>query len=456
VNVQTLAHRRLDRYPVAKMIGAMVLALAPLVAALLLTGPSAIGPRAASAATATPGWEPDPNSVGSITFTNASGAVISTGSLTAPMGAFVIASHAGRSGVDTKATLIGATPKSGVDSQLWATEQLSSSTTYSPTPAGMPAALGSTGLPVVTSSAGDETLAQYISDFPNTSAVAGYQNLYQIRLYTSGTSASGAMFDSTDVVVDTTAQTWTVVYPTNYGTLPTPSSSPSPSPSPTQSHSPSPSPRPTPSHSPSPSPSPTPSPSPSPTPTPSPTASPSPTPSTSSGAVVATDASGTQLASDPSLVAGDSVTLQVAGFTASETVGVTLHSTPQTLSPVTASGTGAISYQFTVGSDLPAGAHTLVFLGATSGKSQTWAFTVGTVSATSADPAATASTSLPFTGSDSGRTLIIGIAALWSGLVLLMVSRPRPVLVVAGGGRHRSQPMSSGRHGGRHRGAHRV
>jgi len=160
----------------------------------------------------TPGWEPDPNSIGSITFTDATGAPITTGSLTAPMGSFVIGSHAGRTG-DTKATLIASTPKSGVDSQLWSTEQLSSSTIYSPTPAGMPADLGGTGLPVVTSSAGDETLAQYISDFPNTSAVAGFQNLYEIRLYTSGTSASGATFDSADVQVDTTAGTWTVVYP---------------------------------------------------------------------------------------------------------------------------------------------------------------------------------------------------------------------------------------------------
>jgi hypothetical protein len=169
----------------------------------------------------TPGWEPDANSIGAITFTDATGAPITTGSVTAPMGAFVIGQHVGRAG-DTKATLIGSTPKAGVDSQLWSTEQLSSSTIYSPTPAGIPADLGSTGLPVVTSSAGDETLAQYIDDFPNTSAVAGFQNLYEIRLYTSGTSASGATFDSADVQVsgittdaggNVTGGTWTVVYP---------------------------------------------------------------------------------------------------------------------------------------------------------------------------------------------------------------------------------------------------
>jgi hypothetical protein len=419
-----------------------------LFAVVLLTGPSTFGPRSAAAASVTPGWEPDASSIGSITFTNATGTVVSGGNLTDPIAAYVIGSHAGRSGVDTKATLYGASPVQGENPGLWSNEKMSASTTYSPAPGTMPAALASTGLPVV--SAPSETLGTLIQDLPNTSTVAGYQNLFEIRLFTSGTQLPASTYDSADVQVsnvttdgsgNVTGGTWAVVYPANYGTLPTgsPSASPSPSPSPTPSASPSPSATPTAS----------------PSPTPTPTASPSPTPSTSPGAVVATDASGA-LGSDPSLVAGDSVTLQVGGFTASEAVGVTLHSTPQTLTPVTASSTGAISYQFTVGSDLPAGSHTLVFLGATSGKSQTWAFTVGAVSATSADPAGTASTSLPFTGSDSGRTMIIGVAALWSGLVLLMVSRPRPVLVVAGGGRHRSQPTSSGRHGGRHRGAHRV
>jgi hypothetical protein len=426
---------------------ALVVAVGPLVAVVLMAEPGA-GQRAALATTSVmPGWEPDPTSLGSITLTDASGAVVTSGSLTAPLAAFAVGSKLVDVG-DKDGSLQIFLPAQGELPALWSGDAIGVDTLFSPTPPAWPAnlkALVGAGLPVINEPSNDLTLSQFMSEAPNLNTDPAWQNLYEVRMFT-GTNIS--QYDSVDLQVNATAGTWQVVYPAGSSSLPTGSSSPSPSPS----------------HSPSPSSSPTPTTNPSATPSPSPTPTPSPSPSASptSSAVVATGSSGT-LGSNPTLAAGDNVTLQVAGFTVGESVGVTLHSTPQTLPPVSADSTGKVGYQFTVGSDLPAGAHTLVFLGATSGKTQTWAFTVAAAQITDPVPAAASSGSLPFTGTNSGRTLIVGIAALWSGLVLMLVSRPRRTLVVAGGGRHRVQPLQivhapslpilgPGRHrGGRHR-----
>jgi hypothetical protein len=434
---------------------ALVIALAPVVVVVLAVQPRAGQTVASATSAAAPGWEPDPFSVGSITFTDASGVVVTTGNMSSPLAAFAVGSKLVDTG-DKDGSLQVYLPAKGQNPALWTGEPVSLDTVFNPAPAAWPAnlkGLVADGLPVIKEGSTDTTPAQFAGDLPNTDATgpnsssaandSTWQNLYEIRMLT-GTNTS--QYDSADILLNPTAGTWQVVYPPASTSLPSSSASPSPSPSP--SHSPSPSPSPSPTASPSPS--------------PSPTASPSPSASPSSGVIVATGTSGT-LGANPSLAAGDNVTLQVAGFTAGESVGVTLHSTPQTLPPVTASSSGTVGYQFTVGSDLPAGTHTLVFVGATSTKTQTWAFTVAAAQVNDPDPAAPSSGSLPFTGTNSGRTLIVGIAALWSGLVLMLVSRPRRTLVVAGGGRHRSQPLQifqaqsrpilqPGRHrGGRHR-----
>jgi hypothetical protein len=401
---------------------ALVIAVGPLVAVVLIAEPGT-GQRAALATSSvTPGWEPDTSSFGSITFTDASGAVITTGSMNAPLAAFAVGSKLAVA-ADADGSLNVYLPVKDVLPSLWSGEAIGLDTVFKPTPAAWPTnlkALAGGGFPVIPARTTDLTPATFASDFPNLSTDPGYQNLYEVRLFTGTTTAQ---YDSADILLNQTAGTWQVVYPPASTSLPTSSASPSPSPS----------------HSPSPSPSPTASPSPSPTPSASPSASPT------AGAIVATGTSGT-LGSNPTLAAGDNVTFQVAGFTASESVGVTLHSTPQTLPPVTASSTGTIGYQFTVGSDLPAGAHTLVFVGATSNKTQTWAFTVAAAQVTDPAPAAASSGSLPFTGTNSGRTLIVGIAALWSGLVLMLVARPRTTIVIP------TSRQPSGRHAsGRHR-----
>jgi hypothetical protein len=424
---------------------ALVVALGPLVAVVLMVEPGA-GQHAALATTSTPGWEPDSSSIGSITFTDASGAVVTTGSMNSPLAAFAVGSKLAVAG-DAAGSLNVYLPVKDVLPALWSGEAIGVATVFNPAPTAWPAnlkTLAGAGFPVIPAATTDLSPTLFAADFPNMSTDPGYQNLYQIRLFTGDTTAH---YDSADILLNSPSTgMWQVVYPPASTSLPTSLASPSPSPS----------------HSPSPSPSHSPSPSPSPTPTASPSPSPSPSASPTSGAIVATGTSGT-LGSNPTLAAGDNVTLQVAGFAAAESVGVTLHSTPQTLPPVTASSTGTVGYQFTVGSDLPAGSHSLVFVGATSAKTQTWVFTVAAAQVTDPAPAAASSGSLPFTGTNSGRTLIVGIAALWSGLVLMLVSRPRRTLVIAGGGRHRAQPLQivaarplpilqPGRHrGGRHR-----
>jgi hypothetical protein len=82
-------------------------------------------------------------------------------------------------------------------------------------------------------------------------------------------------------------------------------------------------------------------------------------------------------ATESSVTQGGRLTLTAGGFSPGEQVAVTLHSTPVSLGSVTATGTGAASITFTVPTALPAGSHTVSFLGQTSGLTATSAaFTV--------------------------------------------------------------------------------
>ena len=157
--------------------------------------------------------------------------------------------------------------------------------------------------------------------------------------------------------------------------------------------------------------------------------------------MLATDSTGALLPADPTLSVGESVTFGLQGFTAGEGVEVTLHSTPQTLSPATASSAGAITYPFTVPAGLAAGTHSVVFVGATSGRTTTWSFSLAAPAVEATTTTSTAS--LPFTGANAGREVLVAVAAIWSGLILLLWARPRRSVFDLGG-RHRAT-------GGRHR-----
>ena len=169
------------------------------------------------------------------------------------------------------------------------------------------------------------------------------------------------------------------------------------------------------------------------------------------------------MAADPTLVAGETVNVVATGFTGTESVTITLHSTPETLSAVNAAA-GSVTYQFVVPSDLAAGSHYLQLVGATSAVSVTWPFTLGTV-ASSPTPAVlgqtvtSTPTSLPFTGANLGQPMLFAVAALWSGLVLLLLSRRGSLYAQTAGApagfgrpyRAAVQLPEVARYGGRHR-----
>jgi hypothetical protein len=184
-------------------------------AALAVAGGILVGGGTAAYAAVTPGWEPDAAALGAITFYDASGSVVTSGSLSAnPVALYAVASGAGRTG-DNKAQLKAFTPQVGVLPALWSGDILTGATNYPVTAAGTPSVISSTTNPVATGAATDFSFNDYIGEFPNTSTTAGYQDLYELRLYTSGPGqGQGANYYRTDVQVNTAAGTWTVVFPT--------------------------------------------------------------------------------------------------------------------------------------------------------------------------------------------------------------------------------------------------
>jgi hypothetical protein len=98
--------------------------------------------------------------------------------------------------------------------------------------AAAPAPLNTLALPVETGYSGDETVAQLESDYPNndSSPTDGYMNMYVLRLKTSAPGQPGnTKYDSADIEVNNTAQTWSVVYTQSLQTTTTTTLSVSPS-----------------------------------------------------------------------------------------------------------------------------------------------------------------------------------------------------------------------------------
>jgi hypothetical protein len=176
---------------------------------------AAVGFAGTAFAAGNPPWEPvaNPPEVGSLQFFNAAGQQITGGNLTdSPIAAYVEGTSTIRSG-DTKATLFAYTPVNGVAPGAWSGEQLGSSS-YPNSSA--PAPLKTSALPVESGASGDLSIAQYALDFPNsdTSTTDGYGNTYVLRLktnYAGGSTTSS--YDSADIQVNSSAGTWSVVYP---------------------------------------------------------------------------------------------------------------------------------------------------------------------------------------------------------------------------------------------------
>jgi hypothetical protein len=180
---------------------------------------------AAHATGSTPPWEPDPQSVGTISFYNASGTRITTGSIDdAPIAAYAVASTTIRGG-DGRALLITAQPNPNTSTGAYNKDFLTGLTKF-PVTSG-PTAIRNMTTPVVTGSSGDLTLDDFIQEFPNTDptgigcAYSGtpagctntaYQNLYQLRIESANTGGVlTTKYATADVLVSGT--TWTQVYP---------------------------------------------------------------------------------------------------------------------------------------------------------------------------------------------------------------------------------------------------
>ena len=167
---------------------------------------------AGPALAAPPPWEPDTNARGNVTFYDASGAAITSGSINAPL-AFVATNAPPRSG-DNIATLFGAVATVGENPGIWPAEQMSGATNNPDTSA--PAPLNTTPDMVFDSASGEETIATLMTDLPVPAADAGtaYNDVYQIRITTSS-AANGldALYWESDITVNPAAGTWTQLFP---------------------------------------------------------------------------------------------------------------------------------------------------------------------------------------------------------------------------------------------------
>jgi Bacterial Ig-like domain (group 3) len=166
----------------------------------------------ASAAT-TPPWEPDSNALGSLTFYNSAGQVVTGGNNLAHLFDYAEASTADAA-AGTKATLYFAAPAPGVLPANWFAGLASAASNFPN--ASAPPPLNTTANPVVSLQSTDADLTNFIAS-ATTQTATGYANVYQVRLETSGPggvgSAPNGQYWEDDIVVNPSAGTWSIEYP---------------------------------------------------------------------------------------------------------------------------------------------------------------------------------------------------------------------------------------------------
>lgn len=199
----------------------LLAATAAFVAAAAVTTGLVVTSGATADPSTTPPWQTaaakDPHQVGTLSFYDASGNPITSGSTTtAPFAAYAVASNAVRSG-DDHAVLYGyaansedvtTDPTPVVKVGDWSGAEITAASAYPA--AGAPAGISAT-LPVAKGSSSDLKLSDLKADFPNTSSVTAYQGVYEIRMRTAkaGVSApSSADYAVADIVI--TGNTWSL------------------------------------------------------------------------------------------------------------------------------------------------------------------------------------------------------------------------------------------------------
>ena len=177
---------------------------------------------ATASAAGDPPWEPDAgNAVGTLTFYDASGNVITGGDNVSHLFDYVLASTNDPDGPSTKANLLFANPQSGQPTGNW---PVHADVTSSYPNASAPAPLKSATAPLGTMGTLGANLLSAESGFTANTAT-GYKNVFQLRLYTSGGTGGGttsSQYWDADVQVSGTgaSATWVEIYP-NAGAAPT-------------------------------------------------------------------------------------------------------------------------------------------------------------------------------------------------------------------------------------------
>lgn len=133
---------------------------------------------------------------------DATGAVITSGSTTDPIGAFIAADGAVRAG-DTHASVFLVRPAQGTAPGAWSGVQATGTTALDAT---HPAALD--GKPFV-STAGGSTIADFASGYPASASAGDFKDVYELRLRTS--SARGGVSNAyASTFVKVTGGTWAI------------------------------------------------------------------------------------------------------------------------------------------------------------------------------------------------------------------------------------------------------
>jgi hypothetical protein len=172
-----------------------------------------------AAAATTPPWEPDPGALGSLTFYNSAGQVVTGGTNLNHLFDYAVASTADATH-GTKATLEFAQPLPSTPTGSFATGLGSLSTNFPN--AAAPAPINATANPVVTLGAGDANLTNFIATQVQPTA-PGFANAYQIRVFTGGAGGVGTGSSSyweSDIQVNPANGSWQETFPTG-GVVPT-------------------------------------------------------------------------------------------------------------------------------------------------------------------------------------------------------------------------------------------